>query len=253
MPVFLLASGLLPRAAVAEDAAPTLIPAPPTSSRPAEVVGLDTPEGLLGYALGLRIGGRIAADFKQEGAAVDSAALARGLADAILGAAPLAPEEKLARALDGFDRRMREREQAFRRELAAKSRANGSKAAEFLASNAKRRGVRTTPSGLQYEILAKGQGPQPKPDQAVRARFVGRHLDGREFDRTPESGEPVSFPLAEVIAGWQEALPMMASGSKWRLFVPPQLAYGDEGRPPAIEPNEALVFEIELVSVQGPQ
>ncbi len=247
----LLLAGLLSTTAMAEDAAPALIPAPPAPSRPAELAALDTPEGELGYALGLRIGGRIAADFKQGAARVDSGALARGLADAILGAPPLLPEEKIARSLDAFDRRMRERERAFREELAGKARANKAKAAEFLAANAKKRGVRTTPSGLQYEILSKGQGGQPRPDQAVRARFVGRHLDGREFDRTAESEPPASFPISDVIPGWQEALSLMTPGSKWRLFVPPQLAYGEEGSPPEIEPNELLVFELELVAVEN--
>lgn len=247
----LLAFGLLATTGLAEDAAPALIPAPPAPSRPAELAGLDTPAGELGYALGLRIGSRIAADFKQEGSSVDPGALARGLADAILGAAPMLSEEKIARSLDGFDRKMRERERAFREELAGKARANKAKAAEFLAANAKKRGVRTTPSGLQYEIMSKGQGVQPKPDQSVRARFVGRHLDGREFDRTAESEPPASFPIAEVIPGWQEALAVMSPGAKWRLFVPPQLAYGEEGRLPEIEPNELLVFELELVAVEN--
>ncbi len=247
----LLILGLLPTTALSEDAAPALIPAPPAPSRPAELAGLDTPAGELGYALGLRIGSRIAADFKQEGSSVDPGALARGLADAILNAAPMLSEEKIARSLDAFDRKMRERERVFREELAGKARANKTKAAEFLAVNAKKRGVRTTPSGLQYEIMSKGQGVQPKPDQSVRARFVGRHLDGREFDRTAESEPPASFPIAEVIPGWQEALAVMSPGAKWRLFVPPQLAYGEEGRLPEIEPNELLVFELELVAVEN--
>jgi FKBP-type peptidyl-prolyl cis-trans isomerase len=241
--------GVLSTTGLAEDAAPALIPAPPAPSRPAELAALDTPAGELGYALGLRIGSRIAADFKQEGPSVDPGALARGLADAILGATPLISEEKVARSLDAFDRKMRERERSFREELAVKARANKAKATEFLASNVKKRGVRTTPSGLQYEIMSKGQGVQPRSEQTVRARFVGRHLDGREFDRTAESEPPASFPIAEVIPGWQEALALMTPGSKWRLFVPSQLAYGEEGRLPEIEPNELLVFELELVAV----
>lgn len=249
----LLFLGVLSTTAPAEEPAPSLIPAPAAAARPAELAGLDTPEGELGYALGLRIGSRIAADFKQEAASVDSGALARGLADAILGAAPLLSEEKVARSLEAFDRRMREREQAFREQLAVKARAHKAKAAEFLASNAKKRGVRTTPSGLQYEILAKGQGMQPKPGDAVQVRFVGRHLDGREFDRTADAEPPANFPIADVIPAWQEALVLMNPGSKWRLFVPPQLAYGEEGRLPEIEPNELLVFEIELVSPAKPR
>ena len=234
----------------AEDpSGPALIPAPPAPSRPDKLTALDTPEGRLGYALGLRIGSRIAADFKEQGTDVDPASLARGLADAVLGASPLVSEEELARALDRFDRAMQARDEAFRADWAGKAKANRERSVEFLSNNARRRGVRTTPSGLQYEILAKGSGPQAKPDGKVSLHFVGRHADGREFDRTTAERGPAVVALADTIRGWQESVPLMAAGSKWRLFIPPELAYGEQGRPPEIEPNELLIFELEVVSV----
>lgn len=234
-----------------EPPGPALIPAPPAPARPDKLTALDTPAGRLGYALGLRIGDRIAADFKEQGTEVDRAALARGLADAILGAPPLLSEGELSQAIDHFDRAMRDREAAFRAEWAGKARANKDRAAAFLSTNARQRGVRTTPSGLQYEILAKGSGPQAKPDGRVSIHYVGRHADGREFDRTTADRGPAVVALSDSIRGWKEAIPLMAAGSKWRLFIPPELAYGEEGRPPEIEPNELLIFDLELVSHTG--
>jgi FKBP-type peptidyl-prolyl cis-trans isomerase FklB len=240
---------LLSIARAEEPAGPALIPAPPAPSRPDKLTELDTPEGRLGYALGLRIGGRIAADFKEQGTDVDPGSLARGLADAILGAQPLLGEEELARALDRFDRAMQARDEAFRADWAGKAKANRDRAVEFLSTNARRRGIRTMPSGLQYEVLSKGSGPQAKHDGTVSLHFVGRHADGREFDRTTAERGPAVVALADTIRGWQESVPLMAAGSKWRLFIPPELAYGEQGRPPEIEPNELLVFELEVVSV----
>lgn len=210
---------------------------------------LDTPEGRLGYALGLRIGGRIAADFKAQNAPLDPAALAKGLSDAVLGLPPRLDERKLAAALEGFEARMREQQREFAKRMTEVAKINKAKAAEFLKTNAAKKGVVALPSGLQYEVLKAGTGPQPKPDDTVSTHYRGTHLDGKEFDATDPQGEPATFPLSGVVPGWQEALPLMKVGSKWRLYVPPELGYGEEGSPPVIEPNEVLVFEIELVKI----
>lgn len=233
-------------AAAAAAADPEAVPA---RSAAGGREGLDTPARQLGYALGLRIGGRIAADFREQHPDVDPAGLARGLADAVAGASPALDEKQLVKFWEAFDARMREREKEFARRMAELAQANAAKAREFLAANAKKPGVVSRPSGLQYEVLAAGTGPMPAADDTVSTRYRGTHLDGTEFDGTDPSGEPATFPIRGVVPGWQEALPLMKVGAKWKLFIPPALGYGEEGSPPVIEPNEVLVFEIELVRI----
>lgn len=214
--------------------------------------GLDSPEGTLGYALGLQIGARMADDFRRRQAPLDFAALAQGLADALSGAEPRLPEERMRAALREFDERMLQEQEAFRRRMVEKGKINRAKATKFLAENAAKPGVKTTATGLQYEVLSTGQGPKPKPTDVVSAHYRGTHLDGTVFDESDPARGPLEFPLQAVVPGWQEALPMMTVGSKWRLWIPPELGYGEEGFPPGIEPNELLVFEIELVAI-GPE
>jgi FKBP-type peptidyl-prolyl cis-trans isomerase FklB len=219
----------------------------PAARPPAE--GLDTPAATLGYALGLRIGSRIAADFKGQEPAVDAAALARGLSDAVIEARPRLSEQQIRQTLEAFDARMREREQEFGRRMREAAKINLAKATEFARTNGRKQGVTTRPSGLQYEVIRAGTGGSPSLDDTVAAHYRGTHIDGSEFDATDPKGEPASFPLRGVVPGWQEALPLMKTGAKWRIYVPPQLGYGEEGSPPVIEPNELLIFEIELVKI----
>lgn len=228
---------------------PAEVIAPPPAALADDAPKLDTPEGQLGYALGLRIGGRIAADFRAQQAPLDSAALARGLADAVLGMKPRLDEKTIAAAIERFETRMREREREFAARMAEVAKANKVKATEFMRTNAARQGVQALPSGLQYEVLRAGDGPRPTADDTVATHYRGTHVDGSEFDATDPAGPPATFPLRGVVPGWQEALPLMAVGSKWRLYVPPELGYGEEGSPPVIEPNEVLIFEIELVKI----
>lgn len=209
----------------------------------------ETPAATLGYAIGLRIGSRIAADMKGQEPAVDTAALARGLTDAVLEARPRLSEQQIQQTLEAFDARMREREQAFSLRMREAAKVNMAKAAEFATVNGRKPGVTTRPSGLQYEVLRAGTGVSPTLNDTVAAHYRGTHLDGSEFDATDPKGEPAAFPLRGVVPGWQEALPLMKTGAKWRIYVPPQLGYGEEGSPPVIEPNELLIFEIELVNV----
>ncbi len=233
--------------AVVSAAEPEAVPVPrsPAGDRPV----LDAPASQLGYALGLRIGSRIAADFKEQHPDVDPDGLARGLADAVRGAAPALPAGQVGQLLETFDARMREREKEFAKRMQEAAAANLAKARDFLAANAKKPGVVTLASGLQYEVLAAGTGPQPALDDTVSTHYRGTHLDGREFDGTDPADEPATFPIRGVVPGWQEALPLMKVGSKWKLYVPPHLGYGAEGSPPVIEPNEVLVFEIDLVRI----
>jgi FKBP-type peptidyl-prolyl cis-trans isomerase len=204
-------------------------------------------EKQLGYALGYRVGQLVLNDHRSFGIPFDQASMARGLADAVTGVAPQMPEADFERVLAGFEAAMRKREEEFMTRMAAAAKTNLAKGREFLAANASRRGVVARPSGLQYEVLVEGAGPRPAADHIVTARYRGTRIDGTEFDGTEPDGEPATFPLRGVVPGWQEALPLMAAGSKWRLYLPPDLAYGEQGSPPTIEPNEVLIFEVELL------
>ncbi len=131
---------------------------------------------------------------------------------------------------------------------------SGGAAAEWVAQLAEisqREGINTTESGLMYQVLKSGTGPTPNRTDTVTTHYHGTLLDGTVFDSSYERGKPASFPLNRVIKGWTEALSMMPVGSKWRLYLPPELAYGKRGAPPKIGPNAALVFEVELLSIDG--
>lgn len=249
-----IAVSLLPPMASAGE--PEAVPTPRSVGGDREGAGsndaatLATPESLRGYAVGLRIGSRIAADFKAEHPEIPVTALARGLADAVRGAAPAVDEARIRQALQEFDALMEKRGEAFAKRMEEAARTNLSKAGEFLRANASKKGVVVLPSGLQYEVLREGSGPRPSLEDVVSTHYRGTHIDGSEFDATDPQGEPATFPVRGVVPGWQEALPLMKTGAKWRLYVPPELGYGVEGSPPVIEPNEVLVFDIELVRIE---
>jgi FKBP-type peptidyl-prolyl cis-trans isomerase FklB len=167
------------------------------------------------------------------------AELSRGLADALAGKTTT-PEDmqRLGAFLDGLRARLADRNRAT--------------AQQFLADNAKAKGVRSTASGLQYRVLAAGnsRSPMPLPDSQVTVHYRGTLLDGSEFDSSYARGQPATFGVNGVIKGWQEALVMMRPGAKWELFIPPDLAYGDAS-PPTIPPGSLLRFEVELLSVSS--
>jgi FKBP-type peptidyl-prolyl cis-trans isomerase len=220
--------------------------AQPPAAEPLAAPAAASPEDM-GYAMGYRIGLQIAAEQKEIGSPVDQAALAAGLTDAVTGKKPRLDEPTFRAAMAGLEEAMRrkQREMAERMQVAAK--ANLAKGAAYLEKKASEAGVKKLPSGLLYEVLKEGTGPQPTLDDIVVAHYTGRHIDGSEFDGTDPAGEPASFPLRGVVPGWQEALPLMKRGGKWRIHLPAALGYGEQGSPPTIEPNEVLVFEIELV------
>jgi FKBP-type peptidyl-prolyl cis-trans isomerase len=120
---------------------------------------------------------------------------------------------------------------------------------EFLASNKAKAGVVTLPSGLQYEIIKAGTGPKPKPEDEVKCHYHGTTIDGKVFDSSVDRGEPAVFPVNRVIPGWTEALQLMPVGSKWKLFIPAALAYGERGAGQDIKPNSTLIFEVELLEI----
>lgn len=133
--------------------------------------------------------------------------------------------------------------------LQQKSAENLKAGQEFLAENAQRPEVTQLESGLQYEVLVMGEGDKPRVDQTVTCHYHGTVIDGRVFDSSVRRGQPASFPLNRVIAGWTEALQLMPLGSKWRLFIPPNLAYGDRQVSAEIGPNSTLIFEVELLKI----
>lgn len=208
----------------------------------------------MGYAMGFRIGQQILAEQQQLGSPVDAAGLAAGLADAVSGKQPRLDEPKFRAAMLGLETMMRQKQQQMVEKMQAAAKSNLSKGADYLKKKATEPAVKSLPSGLLYEVLKEGTGPQPTLDDLVSAHYAGTHIDGTRFDGTDPEGPPAQFPLRGVVPAWQEALPLMKAGSKWRIHVPPALGYGEEGSPPAIEPNEVLVFEIELIGSQpGPK
>lgn len=226
--------------------------AEPLAAPPAAVdrTPLGTEAEELGYALGYRIGQRIIADHRALGTPLDPTALGRGLADAVRDAPPQLDEAGFRRVLAEFEKRMEQRDQQLAATMAEAAKKNLVAGRNFLAVNGKKPGVTTLPSGLQYQVVKDGNGPKPTLDDVVEARYRGTHIDGTEFDGTDPAGEPAAFPLRGVVPGWQEALVRMPVGAKWRVWLPPDMGYGEAGSPPAIEPNEVLVFEIELVLIR---
>ena len=121
---------------------------------------------------------------------------------------------------------------------------------KFLMMNKSKQGVVTLPDGLQYKVLVKGKGPKPTANDVVTVDYAGKLINGTEFDSSYKRGQPISFPVSGVIPGWTEALQMMRVGSTWELYIPASLAYGERGAPPAIGPNETLIFKVNLIDIK---
>ncbi|MDB5032886.1 MAG: peptidylprolyl isomerase FKBP-type [Chlorobi bacterium] len=205
-------------------------------------VPLKTTVDSVSYSIGLDIGSNL----KDQSIDVNVAALARGLNDAMgNGAKALSPQD-IQRVMAAFKTEMQARQQALAAKAGDK---NGKEGQDFLAKNKTRKGVITLPSGLQYEVLKNGTGATPKLTDKVKVHYTGTLIDGTVFDSSVERGQPLEIPVNGVIKGWTEALQLMKVGSKWKLFIPADLAYGPQGAGGKIGPNAALVFEVELLDV----
>ena len=202
-------------------------------------VKLETVEQKASYGIGLQMGQQLAGS-GLEGLNVD--AIAKGIATALAGDMPEIEVDDINNAL----RELHTQAEAVRQEAAKAAAADGE---AFLAENAKRDEVTVTESGLQFEVLVEGTGEIPTSDKQVRVHYHGMLTDGTVFDSSVERGQPAEFPVTGVIQGWVEALQMMPVGSKWKLYIPQDLAYGERGAGAAIPPFAALVFEVELLAI----
>lgn len=206
---------------------------------------LKTSKDKVSYGIGLDIG----RSFKQQNLAtgdIDLDKLRVGIQDAMGDVKPLLSDSQLTETMMSFQKEMVARQDSLNKK---KGEENLKNAEAFLAKNGKEAGVITTASGLQYKVLTEGKGPKPDSSTTVSVHYVGTLLDGTEFDSSIKRGQPVSFPVSNVIKGWTEALMLMPVGSKWKLFIPPALGYGDRGAGKQIGPNSALIFEVELISL----
>jgi FKBP-type peptidyl-prolyl cis-trans isomerase len=194
------------------------------------------------YAIGMMFGSR----WKQQEMDVDYDWLLRGLKDAQAGGPTLLTEQEMGSTLNQLQKENYARQEKRRQEIAEKNKKDGE---AFLAANKNKPGTVTLPDGLQYKIMTNGSGAMPVMNDAVTVNYRGTFIDGKEFDNSAKAGHPVQFTIGNVIRGWTEALLQMKVGSKWQLFVPSELAYGERGRP-SIPPNSVLIFEIELVSAE---
>jgi FKBP-type peptidyl-prolyl cis-trans isomerase FklB len=207
----------------------------------AEPIDLDTDTAKINYSVGYQIGG----DFKLEGLEMQPEVVVRGIQDALSDAAPLMTPEEMRTTMGELGKR---RAAKSTREKYMAGIQYQKDAREFLAANAKKEGVVTTASGLQYKVIEAGTGRTPKATDTVTVNYRGTFIDGKQFDSSYARGKPVTFRVDQVIPGWTEALQLMKEGAKWQLFIPYQLAYGEKGQ----LRHKALIFDVELLSVGEP-
>ena len=194
------------------------------------------------YSMGADIGSRI----KMQGIEVDADAFTKGMKDALAGGNLLMTDDEIRESLMALQKNLMEKQEERTKAAAEKNKQEGE---AFLAENKKKEGVVTLPSGLQYKVIKEGEGKTPGPSDTVVVNYRGTLIDGTEFDSSFKRGEPATFPLNHVIPGWTEAMQLMKEGGKMEIFVPADLAYGEQTTG-LIGPNSTLIFEIELISVK---
>jgi FKBP-type peptidyl-prolyl cis-trans isomerase FklB len=206
---------------------------------------LETQKDKVSYIIGQNIG----RSFKQqnlEADLIDLKKLSAGIEDALAGKEGPISQEQMAEIMNAFQQQMMAHADSMNK---VKGEGNKKAGEDFLAKNAKEPGVVTLPSGLQYKVLKEGKGDKPKATSMVTVHYTGTLIDGKEFDSSRKRGQPATFPVNGVIAGWTEALQLMTPGAHWMLYIPANLAYGDRAAGPEIGPNSTLIFDVELISV----
>jgi FKBP-type peptidyl-prolyl cis-trans isomerase FklB len=199
----------------------------------------------LSYAIGMMFANR----WKEQGVDVDPDLVLRGLKDGQSGGPTLMSQQDMRDLINTFQKALADRQQKTREELLAKNKAEGE---AFLAKNKTLPGVVTLPDGLQYKVIADGTGEMPGDNDIVMMNYRGTFVDGTEFGSSAQDGKPLQVSANRVFRGWKEALKLMKTGSKWQLFIPAELAYGQNGLPPRIQPDATLLIEVELLAVQHP-
>jgi FKBP-type peptidyl-prolyl cis-trans isomerase FklB len=243
-------SSTKPSSTPQNPAAKTSPPGQPAPAQPAAPAppplnpAFQTQKQQEGYALGMNIGRGLT----RQSVDVDVDSLLKGLKDTLSGSKLVLSDQEATATLSELQQEVREKQQLA--EMKA-GEANMKAGADFLAANKTKEGVVALPSGLQYKIITAGTGPKPASTDTVVCNYKGTLLDGTEFDSSYKRGQPASFPVGQVIKGWTEALQLMPVGSKWELFIPPDLAYGSRGAGGVIGPNATLIFEVELISIKG--
>jgi FKBP-type peptidyl-prolyl cis-trans isomerase len=220
---------------------------PATATKSAAPLTLKTQKEKFSYALGMNTGKRMAEGLKKQAVPYDPALLTRGLKDGLAGGKTLLTDAEAQTILTDMQKEMRDKQQA---KSQAEGAANKKQGEDFLAANKAKEGVVTLPSQLQYKILKAGTGPKPTAGDSVVCNYRGTLINGTEFDSSYKRGQPATFPVGGVIKGWTEALQLMPVGSKWQLFVPSDLAYGERGAGADIGPDTTLIFEVELLSIE---
>jgi len=195
------------------------------------------------YALGVDMGNKL----KSQSVEVDADLLLQGLKDALAGGKTLLTPEEVRGTLLALEKELRTKQLEAVRKVGEKNRQEGE---AFLSANKTKEGVVTLESGLQYKILKAGDGKKPAADDTVVCHYRGTLIDGQEFDSSYKTNQPATFAVKRVIKGWNEALQLMPVGSKWQVFIPPNLGYGERGTPQRIGPNATLIFEVELISIK---
>src|SRR5580700_223596 len=215
-----------------------------TVARKPTVLTLKTQKDKASYAIGLNIG----KSMHKDSVDVDTAILLRGLKDGLAGTKPLLTDDEARATMVALQADLRKKQEE---KMLLQGEANKKEGETFLADNKTKDGVVTLPSGLQYKILKEGTGPKPTAADTVVCNYKGTLIDNTEFDSSYKRGQPATFPVGQVIKGWTEVLQLMPVGSKWQVFVPSDLAYGPRAPGGTIGPNATLIFEIELLSIQG--
>jgi FKBP-type peptidyl-prolyl cis-trans isomerase len=217
-----------------------------TGAKTSTGVLLKTQKDKESYAMGMNLG----MGLHRQGMALDPALVAKGMRDAMAGSKTLLTDDEARAALQQLRTDVGQKLEAKAKEEGAANRKTGD---AFLAANKGKPGVVTLPDGLQYKIITAGTGPKPTATDSVTCNYRGTTIDGKEFDSSYKRGQPATFPLSGVIKGWTEALQLMPVGSKWQLFIPPDMAYGDHPPSPDIAPGSTLIFEVELLSIGEPK